>query len=234
MALAGKKIVVVDGDLRRPRLHQYFGVENKVEVSTVATGKTPLGGALESVELASQNGHVEGDFADQAKDADARSRLFVLPSGPLPPNPGEIVNSRRFGQVITALEKEADLVIVDSPAMLAVGDTAALAGKVDGLVFLVDMHVPKRPALQQAVDQLNKLPCALMGVILRADGGGSGRYGYYGSPYGHYQYSRDDAGDGGSRHRDCSGRHSNGSVGRSGGSGRGADGPTRVSDASRE
>jgi Mrp family chromosome partitioning ATPase len=200
MALAGKKIVVVDGDLRRPRLHTYFGVENKIGVSTVATGKTPLAQALEPVELAPQNGHVEGDFAEWAKGADARSRLFVLPSGPLPPNPGEIVNSRRFGQIIQALEKEADLVIVDSPAMLAVGDTAALAAKVDGLVFLVDMHVLKRPVLQQAVEQLYKLPVSLMGVILRADGTGRpGRYGYYGAPYGYYEYGRD--GSGGGRRR---------------------------------
>lgn len=237
LALAGKKIVVVDGDLRRPRLHQYFGVENKIGVSTVATGKTPLAGALKSVELAPQNGQVEGDFAEWAKGADARSRLFVLPSGPLPPNPGEIVNSRRFGQVITALEKEADLVIVDSPAMLAVGDTAALAGKVDGLVFLVDMHVLKRPVLQQAVDQLSKLPCALMGVILRADGGGSGRYGYYGPPYGYYEYGRDGGGGGGAgggrrrRDRDRATRRSDSSARRSDGSAAGgSDGSSARSD----
>ena len=190
MAMSGKKVVVVDGDLRRPRLHTYFGVENKIGVSTVATGKTPLAAALEPVELAPQNGHVEGDFADWAKGADARSRLFVLPSGPLPPNPGEIVNSKRFGQIIRALEKESDLVIVDSPAMLAVGDTAALAAKVDALVFLVDMHVLKRPVLLQAVEQLYKLPVKLLGVIVRTDGVGSaGRYGYYGSPYGYYEYA---------------------------------------------
>jgi Mrp family chromosome partitioning ATPase len=113
----------------------------------------------------------------------------VLPSGPLPPNPGDIVNSRRFGQIIKALEKEADLVIVDSPAMLAVGDTAALAGKVDGLVFLVDMHVLKRPQLVQAVEQLYKLPVKLLGVMVRSESArGAGRYDYYGS-YGYYEYS---------------------------------------------
>ena len=189
MAMSGKKVVVVDGDLRRPRLHTYFGIENEVGVSTVATGKTPLAAALEPVELAPQNGNVDADFEKWAKSADARSRLFVLPSGPLPPNPGDIVNSRRFGQIIKALEKEADLVIVDSPAMLAVGDTAALAGKVDGLVFLVDMHVLKRPQLVQAVEQLYKLPVKLLGVMVRSESArGAGRYDYYGS-YGYYEYS---------------------------------------------
>ncbi len=162
-------------------------------MSTVATGKTPLAaGARVRRARPARAATSSGDFAEWAKGADARSRLFVLPSGPLPPNPGEIVNSRRFGQIIQALEKEADLVIVDSPAMLAVGDTAALAAKVDGLVFLVDMHVLKRPVLQQAVEQLYKLPVKLLGVIVRTDGvGRGGRYGYYGygSPYG-YGYNK--------------------------------------------
>ena len=197
MAMTGKKIIVVDGDLRRPRLHTYFAVENKVGVSTVSTGRTPLAEALEAVELAPHEGHAGEDFAEWAKSTDARSRLFVLPSGPLPPNPGEIVSSRRFGQMIHALEKQADLVLVDSPAMLAVGDTAALAAKVDGLVFLVDMHVLKRPLLQQAVEQLYKLPVKLLGVVVRTDGSRSGgRYGYYGSPYGYYAYDGRDGRNG--------------------------------------
>ena len=189
LAYAGKKVVVVDGDLRRPRLHTYFGIDNKTGVSTVVTGQTQLSQGLRPIELAPHEGRTNEDFAEWAKSADARSRLYVLPSGPLPPNPGEIVNSRRFGQMITALKDEADLVIVDSPAMLAVGDTAALAAKVDGLVFLVDMHVVKRPLLLQAAEQLAKLPVKHLGVIVRAEGVGSGRYGYYGSPYGYYEQS---------------------------------------------
>lgn len=199
MAMSGKKVVVVDGDLRRPRMHAYFGVDNEIGVSTVTSGKTSLAAALEPIEVAPQNGKVGVDFAEWAKGADARSRLFLLPSGPLPPNPGEMVNSRRFGQMIQALEKEADLVIVDSPAMLAVGDTAALAAKVDGLVFLVDMHILKRPMLMQAVEQLYKLPVKLLGVIVRSDSTGSGGryYGYYGSPYGYYEYDGRGGGHGG-------------------------------------
>ena len=112
----------------------------------------------------------------------------MLPSGPLPPNSVDIVGSRRFGLIIKALEKEVDLVIVDSSAMLAAGDNAALAAKVDGIVALADMHVLKRPAFLQAVDQLYKLPAKLLGVVVRSDGTGSGgRYAYYGSYYGYYQ-----------------------------------------------
>ncbi len=77
--------------------------------------------------------------------------------------------------------------LVDSPAMLAVGDTAALASEVDGLIFLVDMEKARRPVLQAAADQLYRLPCAMMGIVVRLAAGGS-RQGYY---YTHYRYSED-------------------------------------------
>jgi len=192
MALGGKKVVVVDGDLRAPRQHTYFHIANEVGVSTVVTGKTPLAEALVQVGVVPREAKGEG-FVVWAQSTDACSHLYVLPSGPLPPNPGEIVASRRFAQMLRAVEKEADVVLVDSPAMLAVGDTAALAAKVDGLVFLVDMNVARRPVLEQAAEQLAKLPVAFLGVILRADGVHGGRYGYsYGSHYGYYdEYGRD-------------------------------------------
>ena len=78
--------------------------------------------------------------------------------------------------------------LVDSPAMLAVGDTAALASEVDGLVYLVDMDKARRPVLQAAADQLYRLPCAMMGLIVRRPAGGGHDHDYY---YSHYRYSQD-------------------------------------------
>ena len=83
--------------------------------------------------------------------------------------------------------------IVDSPAMLPVGDASAIANSVDGLVFLVDMHLVKRPQLAQAADQLRRLPCRLVGTVVRTDGHGSDRYGYYGSGYYYGGYGDDGA-----------------------------------------
>lgn len=108
----------------------------------------------------------------------------MLTSGPIPPNPGEIVASQRFAQILKRLGDEADVVLVDSPAMLAVGDTAALASAVDGLIFLVDMEEARRPVLEAAADQLYRLPCAMMGLVIRLEGGG-GRHQYY------YRYQQD-------------------------------------------
>ena len=88
--------------------------------------------------------------------------------------------------------------LVDSPAMLAVGDTAALATEVDGLIFLVDMEKARRQVLRAAADQLYRLPCAMMGVAVRLPSGGS-RQGYY---YSHYRYS-EEAGNSAARRADA-------------------------------
>ena len=188
MALAGKKVIVVDGDLRRPRQHQYFGLRNEVGLSTVTTGQTNLAQSLQAVEVAGAGpGEAAADFAGWARGADACQHLYVLTSGPLPPNPGEIVAARRFTATMERLQREADLVIVDSPAMLPVGDASAIASSVDGLVFLVDMHLVKRPQLAQAADQLRRLPCRLLGTVVRGDEHAGGRYAYYGAEYSYAQ-----------------------------------------------
>jgi polysaccharide biosynthesis transport protein len=195
LAMGGKKVFVVDADLRRPRQQHYFGLDNRQGVSTVVTGQTTLDESLQKVYLDPVTGANDVDFKTWARGSESLSRVYVLTSGPLPPNPGEIVASRRFGALIETLAKEADVVIVDSPAMLAVGDTPALASMVDGLVFLVDMHIARRPMLQQAADQLVRLPCRILGIVVRIDGAKRG--GYYSS---YRYYENTDGGGRRSRH----------------------------------
>ncbi len=199
LAMGGKKVFVVDADLRRPRQQAYFGLDNHEGVSTVVTGQTSLDEALQKVYLDPVTGANDVDFKTWARGSESLSRVYVLTSGPLPPNPGEIVSSKRFAAVIETLTEEADVVIVDSPAMLAVGDTPALASMVDGLVFLVDMHVAKRPMLQQAADQLMRLPCRILGIVLRVDGAKSGGY------YSTYRYYDNADGSGKRRARHAAG-----------------------------
>ena len=192
MAMAGKRVVVVDADLRRPRQHKLFGVANESGVSSVAAGKTELVDSLVPVEVRpSPNREADevgsstslSDYATWARGTSAGSRMYLLPSGPIPPNPGEIVASHRFGTIIDTLVSEADIVIVDSPAMLAVGDAVALASSVDGLVFVVDMHIVRRPMLVQAANQLGRLPCRSLGILMRTHGaksdGHSSSHRYY-------------------------------------------------------
>jgi tyrosine-protein kinase len=189
MALGGKKVIVVDADLRRPRMHRYFGIGNERGVSTVVTGQTDLADSLQAVPVQPQAGGNGLVFADWGAGSDAKSRLYVLPSGPQTPNPGEIVSSKRLAGIIETLSAQADLVLVDSPAMLAVGDTPALADKVDGLLFLVEPDVVRKHTLTQAREQLDKLPCRLLGVVVARRKAGSH---YYAAKY---YYREDDNGD---------------------------------------
>jgi len=195
MALAGKKVVIVDADLRRPRQHKFFSVENKIGVSTVAAGTSTLLDSLVPVHMMAPDDGGPGrkDFADWSKGADSQSRLYLLPSGPLPPNPGEIVSSRRFATIIETLTQEADLVLVDTPAMLAVGDTSAIAATVDGLVFLADMHMIRKPQLMTAADQLMRLPTKMLGIVVRLYGKRGSRYYYAPGYYYKYSYTQDGA-----------------------------------------
>jgi non-specific protein-tyrosine kinase len=192
LALSGKKVIVVDADLRRPRQHRLFGLQNDVGASSLIAGESELEASLQPVSAVPEGGtavETSDDFAAWVAASHAVTRLWVLTSGPIPPNPGELVASKRFAELLARLRSEADVVLVDSPALLAVGDTTALAAEVDGLIFLVDMEKARRQVLQAAADQLYRLPCAMMGVAVRLQTG-SGRSGYY---YSHYRYAEDEA-----------------------------------------
>lgn len=202
LALAGKKVVIVDADLRRPRLHRYFDLPNDDGVSTVVTGRARLADVIQPYQVVPLDGEDGGAAAGGAgaaaagasafhswvQSSDAKSRLYVVTSGPIPPNPGELVASRRFGELMDTLEGEADIVIVDSPAMLPVGDTAALAAKVDGLVFLADTGVVKRQQLEAAAEQIGRLPCKTLGVVVAREHHRGKTY--YGGQY-YYRYEED-------------------------------------------
>ncbi len=211
MALAGKHVILVDADLRSPKVHTYMGLKNAVGLSSVLARKADTRHALVSVALTSsprQNGATvmtadevktgavrtlkdpsgQDDGGSSASDwlwPDANGDapiLRVLTSGPLPPNPGEVVASHRFGDILEELAGEADLVLVDTPAMLPVGDAAAIAPNVDAMLFIVNAELVKRPALQQARAQIAPLPCRKLGLIEVVAKRRGGYYGYRSAP----------------------------------------------------
>jgi len=182
LAAAGNSVVLVDGDLRRPQVHRYLNLPNGAGVSTVLTGRTELSQTLLSRPV--------GPSVIRVRDADmpgassgGDSRLNVLPSGPLPPNAAEMIASRSFASLIAELEDRFDLVVVDAPALLAVGDTAAVAACVDGLIFLVDLTRARRPLLAEAASQISQMPCRKLGLVVMKDAAGSRdereHYAYY-------------------------------------------------------
>ena len=108
-----------------------------------------------------RNGHEAPGGAGDA------GSLQVLTSGPLPPDPGEFIASKRMSSVLEQLhQREVDYVLIDAPPLLVVGDAGALASSVDGLVLLASIGKARRPILRNVRDALNSLPCRKIGVVV--------------------------------------------------------------------
>jgi succinoglycan biosynthesis transport protein ExoP len=162
-AQAGKSVILVDSDLRRPMLHKIFGLPNK-EGLTVA--------------LLQDGSMLDGHLQETGID-----NLRVLTSGPLPPNPSELLGSQRMQHLVEQLEKEADIVMFDTPPALPVTDAAVLATQADGVLVVADAGKTRRAAARQAVENLRKVGVNLLGfAVNRLPLRGSGGYYYY------YQY----------------------------------------------
>lgn len=160
LARTGSRVLVVDCDMRRPRIHRFFGLPNKTGLSTVVAGKTSLAEVLRDVDVKPKE--VERALDDET----AVGSLTVLTSGPLPPNPGEIVASQRLAGLLTELSRQYDEVLLDAPPFLVVGDTAALARVADGLVVVSRLGTVTKAMLGEAGQFLAPLPCAKLGVVV--------------------------------------------------------------------
>jgi len=164
LALAEQNVVLVDGDMRKPSLHTFFGLDNEVGLSTLLTGQSALPETVKHVPLVQAGRGGDGSGPDVAAYA-ASASLDVLTGGPQPPNSGELIASRSFADLVRELEQKYSLVLIDSPAMLAVGDVAALSATIDGVIMVVDFERVKRPTLREGADLLGPLPCKKLGVI---------------------------------------------------------------------
>ena len=145
-AQAGRKVILVDCDLRRPTLHNIFNLKNDVGLTTMVVDDA----AMESPPL--QDTGVEG--------------LQLVSSGPLPPNPSELLGSRRMGEIIAALLERADVVLFDAPPVVAVTDAAVLATKVDGVLLVINAGGTKRDYARAAKARLEKVNANLLGAVL--------------------------------------------------------------------
>lgn len=147
MAQAGDRVLLVDGDLRRPMQHEIFGVSNARGLANwLAEGGDPPLSATE----------VEG--------------LTLLPAGPAPANPVALLSARRLEETLADLSARADYVLVDAPPVLTVTDAALWANKVDGVVLLVSAGSTKREHAQRAKVVLEKVQAHILGaVLLNAD-----------------------------------------------------------------
>ena len=159
IAHAGKRVILVDCDLRRPSLHQIFNVRG-------ATGFTDM--------MRDDNWMARPPLQETSVP-----NLRLLTSGTIPPNPSELLASRRMSEVITALQQQADMTLFDAPPVVAVTDAAVLATKVDAVLLVISAGRTKREHARQAKALLDKVNARLIGTVLNNVKGDAGLYQYY-------------------------------------------------------
>jgi len=144
LAQSGRSIILVDCDLRKPVQHRIFGKRNK-GVTNILVDDSPAEAFLQDTEI---------------------DNLRILPSGPIPPNPSELLSSSKMVELFTELKELADIVLIDAPPTIAVTDAAVMAAKVDGIVLVIDSTSVRPEMAQKAKDLLVKANGHILGAIL--------------------------------------------------------------------
>ena len=146
MAQVEQKVLLVDCDLRRPRLHDFFGLSNTNGLTTMMVDDQ----AMKAPPL--QDTSVQG--------------LRLLASGSLPPRPSDLLGSKRMERIIERLLEEADVLLFDAPPIMAATDAIILATKVNGLLLVISAGKTKREHAQLAIERLNKVKAHIVGTVL--------------------------------------------------------------------
>ncbi|MDM7454746.1 CpsD/CapB family tyrosine-protein kinase [Lacticaseibacillus paracasei] len=157
-AQAGKKVLLIDCDLRRPTVHATFRTLNLEGVTSILTGKTK---------------------ADEVVENTFVNDLSIITSGPVPPNPSELLNSKRMGALLDWAREHYDIIVLDAPPVLAVSDVQVLVPKTDGVVVVANMGKTLKGDMRRTVEVLNLAQAKILGSVerVRAKHGDKG-YGY--------------------------------------------------------
>jgi capsular exopolysaccharide synthesis family protein len=174
MALNDKRVLLIDADMRKPRIHRIFGVENKFGLSSLIGGSPDVGLALKATSIPT---------------------LMVIPSGPIPPNPSELLGTARLGKLIGMLRERFDVVIFDCTPLIAVTDATVLATQVDGVILVIKSGATRRKILKRGVKQLEDVQAKIVGAVLNQVNVKNSSY-YYAYYYSHYYGEREDLGKG--------------------------------------
>lgn len=167
-ARMGKRTLLIDADMRRPSLHRRAGLANEKGLSTLLTSRQPLAEVAITLE---------------------QEYLSILPAGPIPPSPTELLSTARIEEVLREAAQNFDVVLIDSPPVLGLADSPLMAGLVDGVIFVVEADRSRRGSLKTSLRRLRAMRAVMLGAVLtKFDPLKSGnRYSeYYGYEY--YQY----------------------------------------------
>jgi capsular exopolysaccharide synthesis family protein len=169
MAQSGKKTLLLDADMRRPSVHGYFNLYNRIGLSDLLRNKFEIEQAVTSVE--------------------SNSNLSVLTSGGLPPNPSELLSSEKLRRTLEILRAQYDVVIIDSSPMV-VSDPQILASRVDGLIFVTQPGKTRINHLTMHIKQLDQINARILGIVFNRIS--RNRNTYYGSYYYSNYYTADE------------------------------------------
>jgi capsular exopolysaccharide synthesis family protein len=148
LAQTGARVLIVDADMRRPRVHAVFGVKNQVGLSSVLSSELDERDLLKSIHY------------------DERTKVAVLPSGPIPPNPAELVGSDQMSKLLKLLEGHFEHVVVDSPPITSFTDGVLIASIVDGVILVVHSGRSSRQVVRKARQLIQDVGAKIFGVVL--------------------------------------------------------------------
>jgi capsular exopolysaccharide synthesis family protein len=153
----GKKVIIVDCDLRKPSIHRKFNISNLCGFSEVMIGKETLENAIQKY----------------------KPNLHILTSGKIPPNPSEMINSTTMNNILEELKQEYDIVVIDSPPLEAVTDGQILSTKVDGTILVLKAGESKIESVKEAKNLLNKVGANILGLVINQVSKNKKKYYYY-------------------------------------------------------
>lgn len=154
----GKRVLLIDGDLRKPQIEAMFRIHTFEGLSKVLSGQTTLEKAIQQTEI---------------------NNVSVLTSGPIPPNPAELLGFRAMGEMLQQAYEMFDIVLIDAPPVLAVSDAQIIANSCDGIILVVRSEVTEKSQMVKAKQLLDHTSSKLLGVVLNDKKNEKNQYGYY-------------------------------------------------------
>ncbi len=170
----GKKVLLIDGDLRKPRVHKIFELKNTIGLSSFLVGRAELSSIVFKTHI---------------------PNLFAIPSGPIPPNPAELIDSEMMVSTLETLLKKVDYIIIDTPPLIGIVDPILLGKLADAMILVTWAGKTNRTLVEKAKEEVERYGIRLLGLVLnRIDSKGES-YGYgYNYNY-RYRYSYKDEGE---------------------------------------
>jgi len=166
LSQTGARVLIIDGDMRKPRIHKLFGDRNRIGLSDCLSGGSELTSVIRKSEI---------------------KNVYYIPAGSIPPNPSELLGSALFKETIQVLAERFDHILIDAPPVLGFADSILLSSTVDGVILVILSGKTQRAVLQRARDSLLHANAKILGVVINRVNIQQSGYGDYYSSY-HYYY----------------------------------------------